>query len=247
MIGMPTILEFKTVEENIAFAKEYGFDFIELNLNFSYVRKFIENNSYVDDKLKYTLHFFDEADFGLYNEVSDAYILLLDKYLYLGKNYISQVNVHLNVGPIVTISGIKHYLYKEEFDEYIKRLIFNLSKVKTTCDKYHINLVLENIDSLDFILDTYKYLENKFYFCYDIGHDKTSTGLLKNYFDYNKDKFNEVHFHDSTKTKCHLAFSEGDLPIKEIYRNIKDIEYILIEVKSKQDLIKSIQYLNECK
>ena len=243
MIGMPTILEFKSVEENIAFAKVNKFDFIELNLNFSYVRKFIENNDYIDPSLTYTLHFFDEADFALYDEVSEAYITLLDKYLSKGKNYLKQVNIHLNLGPIVTISGIKHYLYEEEFDEYISRLITNLRKVKEVTDKYNIDLVLENVVSEDFIIKTYSYLEKEFSFCYDIGHDKTSSSKLEDYFYSHLNKFKEVHFHDATNNKCHLAFLEGNLNIKEIYNKIKVVKYILIEVKSKEDLIKSISYL----
>lgn len=243
MLGMPTILEFKSVEENISFAKQYKFDFIELNLNFSYVRNFILNNESIDPSLTYTLHFFDEADFALYDEVSEAYIKLLDKYLSKGRNYLKQVNIHLNLGPVVTISGEKHYLYKEEFDEYINRLITNLKKVKEITNKYHIDLVLENVISEDFIINTYPYLEKEFSFCYDIGHDKTSLSKLEDYFYSHLDNFKEVHFHDATSTKCHLSFQEGNLNIKEIYNQIKEIKYILIEVKSKEDLIKSISYL----
>lgn len=243
MLGMPTILDFKSVEENIQFAKLHGFEFIELNLNLKYVRDFILSKRKPDKSLKYTMHFFDEADFGLYEEVSDAYIKLLKRYLKYSHSYILELNLHLNLGPIQTISGVKHYLYKEEFNDYIKRVKKALFKIKKICDKYKITLVLENIKSLDFIMDTYPYLISDFKFCYDIGHDMTSTKMLEPYFYSHLEAFNEVHFHDSTSDLCHLAFGKGDLDIKAIYERIKEIPYILIEVKNKEDLIQSITYL----
>ena len=246
MLGMPTILDFKSVCENIDFAKKYGFEFIELNLNLPYVRRFIENNSTIDNSLKYTLHFFDEADFGLYDEVSEAYTKLLNKYLSKCFKYVSQVNIHLNLGPVVTISGVKNYIYNIEYSEYILRLKKNLEKVKNVCDKYNVSLVLENIESNDFIINTIKDLEPYYNFTYDIGHDFTSGNYLNNYFIKNINKFREMHFHDSTKSKCHLAFNSGELDIKNIYNFVKDkIEYIVIEVKSKSDLISSINFLKD--
>ncbi len=244
MLGMPTIIEFNDLEENIDFAIKNNYEFIELNMNLPYVLEFIDLGSIPTNKLKYTLHFFDEADFGLYDEVSDAYILLLEKYLKKCFKYVSQVNIHLNVGPIVTVSGKKNYIYNIYYDSYIKRLKRNLDKVKNICNKYDVKLVLENITSLDFIVKTFNELSDDFNFTYDIGHDYTSGNDLSNYFYNNIDKFREMHFHDSTKTKCHLELGEGELDIKDIYNKVKDkIEFIVIEVKSKNDLEKSIKYL----
>ncbi len=246
MLGMPTIIDFSTVEENIEFALQNEYKFIELNLNLPYVQDYIESKKVPTNALKYTLHFFDEADFGLYDEVSEAYIKLLDRYLKNSYMYINQVNVHLNIGPVVTVSGVKNYIYNINYATYITRLKRNLLKVKEVCNKYSVSLVLENIVSLDFIYNTIKDLESDFNFTYDIGHDYTSGNYLNNYFINNLDKFKEMHFHDSTKTKCHLELGTGDLDTKNIYDIVKNkIEYIVIEVKSKQDLINSIKYLKD--
>ena len=38
-IGMPILYSFDSLLDNFAFASRGGFDFVELNLNFSYCRK----------------------------------------------------------------------------------------------------------------------------------------------------------------------------------------------------------------
>lgn len=246
MLGMPTIIDFSSIDKNIEFAIKNGYEFIELNLNLPYVQDYINSKKIPSNELKYTLHFFDEADFGLYDEVSDAYILLLDKYLKNSHTYIKQVNVHLNVGPIVTVSGEKNYIYKINYESYITRLKRNLIKVKKLCEKYNVSLVLENIVSLDFIKNTIEDLEDTFSFTYDIGHDFTSGNSLNEYFLNNLENFKEMHFHDSTKSKCHLELGTGELDVRKIYGLVKNkINYIVIEVKSKNDLINSIRYLKE--
>ena len=88
-LGMPQLYEYDTIEENLILAKQLNLDFIELNLNFGYCRKEMEEGKLFDLLKKYnieaTLHFYDEADFGSYDEVVNAYLILLEKYAKLGK------------------------------------------------------------------------------------------------------------------------------------------------------------------
>ena len=158
-LGMPQLYEFDTIEENLILAKQLNLDFIELNLNFGYCRKEMEEGKLFDLLKKYdieaTLHFYDEADFGLYDEVVNAYLSLLKKYSKLGKGYIKMINVHNNPGPIVTISGIKNYIYDKEYNEYINRLISNLKKAEEICLENDIKLVIEGLDDTYVTKTTY--------------------------------------------------------------------------------------------
>ena len=183
-LGMPQLYEFDTIEDNLKLAKELNLDFIELNLNFSYCRKEMEGGNLKALLDKYnmlaTLHFYDEADFGTYQEVVDAYLIHLERYAKLGKDYIRSINIHNIPGPVVTISGVKNYIYLKEFDEYSKRLIDNLKKAEAICNKYGIILVIENTEGLvPYMEKTYE-LEAKegFKFCYDCGHDNVSPAKL---------------------------------------------------------------------
>lgn len=251
-IGMPILFEYDSIEQNFILAKELGFDFVELNLNFSYCRKALENGEAKELANKYaletTLHFFDEADFGSYEEVVDGYLALLNKYASLGKGFIKMMNFHNNPGPVVTISGEKNFIYEKEYEEYIERLLKNFKKAKNVCDENGIRIVIENTDTApkatfmrQVFLD-----EDKagFHFNYDIGHDSICGYMIENLLKEKELSFDEFHFHDSDGKRCHLSLGEGTMggrlkSFKELAT--KNNAYVLLEVKSKEDLVKSIK------
>ena len=250
-IGMPQLYEYDTIEENLILAKQLNLDFIELNLNFGYCRKEMEEGKLFDLLKKYnieaTLHFYDEADFGSYDEVVNAYLILLEKYAKLGKDYIKLINVHNNPGPIVTISGIKNYIYDKEYDVYIKNLIKNLKKAEEICNKYNIKMVIENTNIPNYMIKTYKDLyNNNFKFNYDLGHDNNDNDQLFNIIKTIPLQFDEFHIHDGNKKTCHLALSEGNIDIK-YFKDlaIKNNSYVVLEVKQKNDLLKSVPIFNK--
>ena len=247
-IGMPQLYEYDTIEDNLKLAKELGLDFIELNLNFGYCRKEMEEGSVCDLLKKYdieaTLHFYDEADMGSYQEVVDAYLLHLERYASLGEGYIHQINMHLIPGPVVTISGVKNYIYEKEYDEYIKRLVDNFNKASLICKKHNINMVIENTDNIpSYTTKTYHdLLKNNFRFCYDIGHDHLSNDIVWNLLKDINLPFDEFHIHDAKdRKKCHLALGEGCLDIKKFKDlAIKNNAYVVLEFKQKEDLLVSV-------
>lgn len=261
-LGMPQLYEFDTIEDNLKLAKELNLDFIELNLNFSYCRKEMEGGNLKALLDKYnilaTLHFYDEADFGTYQEVVDAYLIHLERYAKLGKDYIRSINIHNIPGPVVTISGVKNYIYLKEFDEYSKRLINNLKKAEAICNKYGIILVIENTEGLvPYMEKTYE-LEAKegFKFCYDCGHDNVSPAKLNDWINKYNLHFYEFHFHDGIPEKCHLALGLGTMDKRSrknlclendsfIIKNDPNNEtWVNLEVKKSEDLRVSVKYFN---
>ena len=94
---------------------------------------------------------------------------------------------------------------------------------------------------------TYIDLANSgFKFNYDIGHDNNDKDML---YQINQEKpltFNEFHIHDGNKKTCHLALTEGSINIKEFKEMaIKQDAYVVLEVKQKTDLIKSVPIFKE--
>lgn len=250
-LGMPQLYEFDTIEDNLKLCKELGLDFIELNLNFGYCRAEMEARTVADLLKKYnveaTLHFYDEADFGSYDEVVAAYTVLLERYAKLGKGYIKQINMHLIPGPVVTISGIKNFIYEKEYNVYIKRLIANFKKAEAICNESGINMVIENTDNIPkYMKRVYKDLyDNGFRFCYDIGHDGLSYDII---YEINSElnlPFDEFHIHDGTRKTCHLTLGEGEIDIKK-FKDLANANnaYVVLEVKQKSDLIESVPYFN---
>lgn len=252
LLGMPQLYEFDTIEENLILCKDLGLDFVELNLNFGYCRAEMEAKTVCDLLKKYnlqaTLHFYDEADFGSYDEVVEAYLILLDRYASLGKGYIKQINVHNIPGPVVTISGVKNYIYEKEYDVYIKRLINNFKRAEEICKRNDINMVIENTDNIPaYMKRTYKDLyDNGFRFCYDIGHDGLSYDII---YEINEElnlPFDEFHIHDGTRKKCHLALGDGEIDIKKFKDlAIKNNAFVVLEVKQKSDLLVSVPIFNK--
>lgn len=244
LLGMPILYEYQTIEENVKLAKKLELDFIELNLNFSYCRREMEQKRVAqlleDNNLTATLHFYDEADFAGYDEVVYGYFKLLNKYIKLGKNYLEKINIHLCAGPYVTVSGDKKYLYERENDEYFKRLYRNLCKVRKICAKYKIQLVLENTTVLDFLVPTFIDLASSgFIFTYDVGHDHYDGYKLKAI--TSKLTIKEMHIHDGDQKKCHLSLGTGTIDIGWFKKLAKENDaYVVIEVKSSQDLIDSV-------
>ena len=245
---MPQLFTYQNLEDNFKLAKKLDLDFIELNLNFASCREALEKKQVQELVNKYnvevTLHFYDEADLGSYDEVVKAYLGLLDKYTSLGKGFVKQINVHLIPGPVVTIAGVKHYVYEKEYDSYIKRLVANLKGAEAICHKYDMNMVIENTDNTPayqarVYLDLYK---EGFRFCYDIGHDHLSNdlvlGLLK---DVNL-PFDEFHVHDAkNRSTCHLALGKGSLDITKYKRFAENNNaYVVLEVKQESDLLNSV-------
>ncbi len=247
-LGMPQLFEFDAIEENLALAKSLGLDFVELNLNFGYCRKEMEEGQLKPLFEKYgllaTLHFFDEADFASYPPVVKGYMELLERYLKLGKGYIKQLNVHLNVGPVVTIAGEKNYLYEKEYDAYIETLIHNLKSVEEACRRCDVKLVIENTDTAaPYIKKTYSYLVREgFHFCYDIGHDNLCNDLVWECQEKLPMVFDEFHIHDAKdRKKCHLALGQGEVDIAKFKRLAeKNDAFVVLEVKQKSDLETSV-------
>ena len=108
-------------------------------------------------------------------------------------------------------------------------------------------MVIENVDGVenaDFLLDNYYAFEREgFKFNYDIGHDARSDSKLFEFIQKHELKFDEFHFHDANKKGCHLALGDGDIDLK-YFKDlaVKNNAWVLLEVKSSDDLIKSVPY-----
>ena len=171
-IGMPILYEFNSIKENILLAERLKLDFIELNLNFSYCRNDLEDELVREElkkilqknNMELTIHFFDEADFGTFDEITNGYFILLKMYIpYIKDLNIKMINFHLNPGPYVTISGIKNYIYEKEYYSFENRLFSNLNKINKICDENNLKFVIENISIPKYLERTYLLLSQKGY------------------------------------------------------------------------------------
>lgn len=244
MLGMPTLLEFSTIKENIDFALENQLDFIELNYNMPYVQR--ELSSLRENRIHFSIHFYDDLDLAMNEpQIIDAYLMVFKRVLEESKHLnILSINVHLNTGPYTTIAGIKQYNYEKDA-EFTLRLESTLYQMRKMCDGYGCFLCIENIITPKYLLDSFVYLANKGYnFTFDIGHDASYDESYIFFVKNNLSLIKEFHFHDATTKQCHLTLGEGILDLKMFYGLSKG-KNVVLEVKEKIDLKKSIAFYRE--
>ena len=256
-IGMPALIEYNTVEDNVLLCKKLGFDFIELNMNFPY--NMIENldPSYIkklssQNNIKFTMHMPDDADIGsFYPDVRNAYVkLFLDTIKWANEADITLINMHIVKGAHMTLPDKKVYINEKYSDEYNNNFISSLKIISQEAVKNNIFICIENssnfeLEYVQHILDKALYLDN-IYLTWDVGHDYISNYTDKDVLFKYKNRIKHMHLHDANKDSDHLALFEGDLNIRELlkFANKNNLS-TLVEVKNIIELTKSKEQLNK--
>ena len=250
-VGMPVLMEYQTIEENIVLASQLNLDFIELNMNFLYCYPSQElRQKLVSAKEKYglsfTFHYYDNVDISSPNS---NYMEYLNKDMdFIGKTLnglIDKLVLHIEPGSFMTIFSEKHYVYKYD-KEYVSRTLKNIKLLEKTLKGYNIRVVLENVPIFPYMENLYKTLnENGVAFTWDVGHDVMYEHYLFSSF---RKKFNlnikHMHLHNVFNRSDHHRLTLGKLNIKEYikYAMNNDIS-VVIEVKDRENLEESVNYL----
>ena len=97
--GMPTLIENKTLEENITLCKELGLSFIELNMNFpEYQIDKLEDTEWFCEKadeagIYYTIHLDENLNVADFNPlVKDAYLETIRRTIEVAKHFVELKN-----------------------------------------------------------------------------------------------------------------------------------------------------------
>lgn len=119
--GMPILVEFHSLEENIELCKKLDLDFIELNLDIPYC--FPDN---IDTKLlknnNFTIHLSEKIDVGeLNNYLREFYLSEIERIVSFGTKYnIVKYNLHLDPGIHFSLPDKKVFIYQEYLTDYLK-------------------------------------------------------------------------------------------------------------------------------
>lgn len=252
-IGMPTLMEFDTVYDNILIAKELGLDFVELNINMQYCtptedlrKELLQYKKQFD--IGFTMHYYDTVDISstsryyrnyLYTEFSE-----IGKYL---EGIVDKIVIHLEPGAFMTIHSTKKYVYASD-DMYVSRTLNTLKTIREILHTFGIKIVCENVPIHPFMEDLYKTLnENGFMFCFDIGHNVIYNDYL---YDSFRKKYNlfisHMHMHNVYEKKDHQELSKGELDIRNYIEFAKENNIdIVIEVKDLENLRDSVKFLQK--
>ena len=266
--GMPTLIENKTLEDNINLCKSLGLKFIELNMNFPeyQVDELEQTDRLIElaDKagIYYTIHLDENLNIADFNRlVSDAYLETVRRSIEVTKALLplrdsygdaSQpltLNMHMHHGIYITLPDRKVQMYDRDFDTYMKSFSVFREKCEEWIGDSDIMIAVENTDgfreyekkAIEFLLES-----PKFGLTWDIGHSKATGEKDVPFIMSHQDHLIHFHIHDGSENppRNHLALGDGEIDLKERLslaeqRNARCV----LETKTIEALKKSVTWL----
>ncbi|MCR4786963.1 MAG: sugar phosphate isomerase/epimerase [Lachnospiraceae bacterium] len=268
--GMPTLIENRTLEDNISLCRDLGLKFIELNMNFpEYQVDRLEKTDDLlrladDAKIYYTIHLDENLNIADFNDlVTGAYLetvrrsmevakklsVLRDRYGDPGQPMI--LNMHMNHGIYITLPDRKVQMYERDFETYMR----SFGKFRDLCEEWiggsDVMIAVENTDgfrdyekkAIEFLLES-----PKFGLTWDIGHSKATGEKDVPYILDHKDRLVHFHIHDGKEEppKNHLALGDGDIDLKERLKTARERNArCVLETKTVEALKLSVRWLKE--
>jgi len=257
MLGMPALVEYTSLNQLLELCMKLKLSFIELNMNlpYNFIQKLPPNELKKitrDTNIKFTMHMPDEADIGsFYESVRAGYVQLFSDTIEWAKEAgVQLLNMHIIEGSKMTLPDKKIYIYDKYSEEFTNNFIKSIKTLSNKAQKNNIILAIENSsnfgnkyiqDVLDIAL-TYP----KIKLTWDTGHDAVSNFKDQIYLMENKEYITHMHLHDAKGSHDHQVLFEGELNIKELLNFAQSVNIkTLIEVKTEEALIKSINNLNK--
>ena len=270
--GMPTLIENKTLEDNISLCKRLGLNFIELNMNFpeyqleqlEHTEKFIQIAE--QNEIYYTIHLDENLNIADFNTlVSDAYLETVRRTISVAKKLLclrnkygdsSQpltLNMHMNHGIYITLPDRKVQMYERDFETYMNSYIRFREKCIQWIGGSDIKIAIENTDGFrEYEKKAVEYLleDSSFVLTWDIGHSKATGEKDVPFIMEHSEKLAHFHIHDGSENppKNHLALGDGEINILERL-NLAESQNArcVLETKTVTALEKSVDYLRTAK
>lgn len=268
--GMPTLIENRTLAENIALCKRLGLRFIELNMNFpEYQLDQLERGEVLLDAanaagIYYTIHLDENLNVADFNPlVSAAYLETVRRTIETAKKLLclrdrygdpSQplvLNMHMNHGIYITLPDRKVQMYERDFDTYMKSFATFRRKCEEWIGGADVVVAIENTDGFrEYEKKAIEYLleSPKFGLTWDIGHSKAAGEKDVPFLMSRQSRLVHFHIHDGSEAppRNHLALGDGEIDLCERLRFAENCKgRCVLETKTIEALEKSIEWLKQ--
>ena len=268
--GMPTLIENRTLADNVALCRRLGLRFVELNMNFpEYQVDRLERTdalvaAAVAAGVYYTIHLDENLNVADFNPlISGAYLETVRRTVQVAKALLPlrdrfgdsaqplTVNMHMHHGIYITLPDRKVQMYERDFDTYMQAFERFRGLCETWIGDSDVMIAVENTDgfrdyekkAIEFLLES-----PKFGLTWDIGHSKSVGEKDVPFILEHRDRLIHFHIHDGTEQppKNHLALGDGEIDLKERLalaesRNARCV----LETKTVQALKHSVRWLDE--
>jgi sugar phosphate isomerase/epimerase len=252
--GMPTLLEFDTLNQNVELALSLGLQFVEINCN---VPEFQVDNMNAEVLKKIT------QETGIYFTFHlDEFLSITDPNIHISEAYINSVlasiefaklahipnlTMHFLNGVVFTLPTKKIYVYEKYPEYYLSRL----TVFKEVCEKaignHPIKLCIENVAGFEPYMQAGidRLLESKvFGLTYDCGHNHRYHKIDDSFIKSHQNRIAHMHMHDALGSNDHQALGEGEIDLVKELNFVKDYaKRIVIEVKTKEALVRAVNNL----
>lgn len=254
--GMPTLIEFQSLEQNLELCAELELDFVELNMNLpeyqpdqldiKKTKKLFEQYGIYP-----TIHLTENLDVCDFNTaVADAYFDTVIKTIDLAEKLGAPIiNMHMSEGIYFTLPNKKIYLFDQYKKQYLERLKMLRDACTAAIGDNDISICIENCgtyhefqhEGIDLLLES-----PCFALTYDIGHDFCAGNGNEEFIMSRADRIKHLHIHDATKENCHLPLGVGKIDIfdKIILAQEHQCRSVL-EAKTCEALAQSVTYLKK--
>ena len=268
--GMPTLIENRTLEDNVALCKNLGLKFIELNMNFPeyQIDSLEETDSLISlaeqAGIYFTIHLDENLNIADFNRlVSDAYLETVRRSIEVARKLMSLrdrygdssqsliLNMHMNPGIYITLPDRKVQMYERDLETYMR----SFSAFRSLCEEWigdsEIIISIENTDGFrDYEKKAIGYLLNSpvFGLTWDIGHSKAIHEADVPFILEHQAHLFHFHIHDGTETlpRNHLALGDGEICLSERLKLAeKRNARCVLETKTIATLKQSVQWLQE--
>ena len=161
--GMPTLIENRTLEDNIALCKELGLSFVELNMNFpEYQIDKIEDIDWFYKKadeagIYYTIHLDENMNIADFNPlVREAYLETVRRTIEVAKQFVALknkygkpqrpliINMYMHHGIYITLPHKKVQMYDRDFDVYMDYILSFIKMCEKWIGESDIKIAIEN-------------------------------------------------------------------------------------------------------
>ncbi len=253
-LGMPTLLETKTLDQCAALCARLGLDFVELNMNLpQYQPGAIDAGRFkaLADRygIFYTIHLDENLNVSDFNPyIAEGYRRTVTETIRLAKVLgVPVLNMHLSRGVHFTMPEGKVYLFAAYRDQYLRTMADFRDQCERAVGSSGLTICVENCDGFtDFQKEALGILLGSAVFglTFDIGHDHCCGGMDEGYILAHRDRLRHFHIHDALGGKAHLPLGAGeiDLPRYLAMAQAQNCRAVL-ETKTVEGLAQSVRWI----
>lgn len=268
--GMPTLIENRTLEDNVALCRKLGLRFIELNMNFpEYQTEYLEQTDMLtrlaeQAGIYYTIHLDENLNIADFNQlVSEAYLETVRRSITAAVKLLPLrdrfgdttqpliLNMHMNHGIYITLPDRKVQMYERDFEVYMQSFEAFRSRCEEWIDDRDVMIAVENTDGFrDYEKKAIEYLLDspKFGLTWDIGHSKAIGEKDVPFLMEHQKRLIHFHIHDGSEKppRNHLALGDGEINLMERLKLAESRNArCVLETKTIAALKQSVQWLRE--